>query len=259
MDETRQLYIISGCNGAGKTTASYTVLPEILLCKEFVNADEIAKGLSPFNPESMAIEAGRLMLKRIDELLATRTSFSIETTLATRSYTRLITRAQSAGYKVSLIYFWLNSPELAVNRVLQRVNEGGHNVPIDTIYRRYQAGINNLFRIYAPRVDYWLLADNSVSPRVIVAEGCQVRTGYTNLNFLIASRVMSNNEMQELSDKLRRGLQLAEQRLLERNARHGKLLSQGTPDGKVIYVSATELLERLQKQEKEKSKESEKE
>ena len=164
MDETRQLYIISGCNGAGKTTASYTVLPEILLCKEFVNADEI---------ESMAIEAGRLMLKRIDELLATRTSFSIETTLATRSYTRLITRAQSAGYKVSLIYFWLNSPELAVNRVLQRVNEGGHNVPIDTIYRRYQAGINNLFRIYAPRVDYWLLADNSVSPRVIVAEGCQ--------------------------------------------------------------------------------------
>ena len=156
MDETRQLYIISGCNGAGKTTASYTVLPEILLCKEFVNADEIAKGLSPFNPESMAIEAGRLMLKRIDELLATRTSFSIETTLATRSYTRLITRAQSAGYKVSLIYFWLNSPELAVNRVLQRVNEGGHNVPIDTIYRRYQAGINNLFRIYAPRVFCWL-------------------------------------------------------------------------------------------------------
>ena len=106
-------------------------------------------------------------------------------------------------------------------------------MPIDTIYRRYQAGINNLFRIYAPRVDYWLLADNSVSPRVIVAEGAsKVRTGYTNLNFLIASRVMSNNEMQELSDKLRRGLQLAEQRLLERNARHGKLLSQGTPDGK---------------------------
>ena len=171
MDEARQLYIISGCNGAGKTTASYTVLPEILLCKEFVNADEIAKGLSPFNPESMAIEAGRLMLKRIDELLAAKVSFSIETTLATRSYTRLIKRAQSEGYKVSLIYFWLNSPELAVNRVLQRVNEGGHNVPLDVIYRRYQAGINNLFQIYMPCVDYWLLADNSVSPRVIVAEG----------------------------------------------------------------------------------------
>lgn len=173
MDETRQLYIISGCNGAGKTTASYTVLPEILLCKEFVNADEIAKGLSPFNPESMAIEAGRLMLKRMDELLAANVSFSIETTLATRSYTRLIKRAKSAGYKVSLIYFWLNSPELAVNRVLQRVNEGGHNVPIDVIYRRYKAGINNLFTIYMPRVDYWLLVDNSFLPRVIVAEGNQ--------------------------------------------------------------------------------------
>lgn len=171
MQEAKQLYIISGCNGAGKTTASYTVLPEILLCKEFVNADEIARGLSPFNPESMAIEAGRLMLKRMDELLAAQTNFSIETTLATRSYTRLINRAQSAGYKVSLIYFWLNSPELAVNRVLKRVNEGGHNVPIDVIYRRYQAGINNLFKIYMPCVDYWLLADNSVSPRVIIAEG----------------------------------------------------------------------------------------
>ena len=134
---------------------------------------QIAKGLSPFNPESMAIEAGRLMLKRINELLAAKVSFSIETTLATRSYTRLIQRAQNAGYKVSLIYFWLNSPELAVNRVLQRVNEGGHNVPIDVIYRRYQAGINNLFQIYMPRVDYWLLADNSISPRVIVAEGYQ--------------------------------------------------------------------------------------
>lgn len=171
MDSKKQLYIISGCNGAGKTTASYTVLPDVLECKEFVNADEIAKGLSPFNPESMAIEAGRLMLKRIDELLAAKVSFSIETTLATRSYTRLIKRAQSEGYKVSLIYFWLNSPELAVNRVLQRVNEGGHNVPLDVIYRRYQAGINNLFQIYMPCVDYWLLADNSVSPRVIVAEG----------------------------------------------------------------------------------------
>ena len=166
-----KLYIIAGCNGAGKTTASYTVLPEILECREFVNADEIAKGLSPFNPSSVAIEAGRLMLKRIGELLSAGVSFSVETTLSTRSYINLIQQAQNQGYSVSLIYFWLNSPELAVNRVLQRVNEGGHNVPLDVIYRRYQAGINNLFQIYMPCVDYWLLADNSVSPRVIVAEG----------------------------------------------------------------------------------------
>lgn len=126
MSEGKQLYIISGCNGAGKTTASYTVLPEVLQCKEFVNADEIARGLSPFNPEGMAIEAGRLMLKRIAELMEEEESFSIETTLATRSYARLVKAAQKKGYKVSLIYFWLNSPELAVNRVRQRVSEGGH-------------------------------------------------------------------------------------------------------------------------------------
>lgn len=171
MDKEKQLYIISGCNGAGKTTASYTVLPEVLHCKEFVNADEIARGLSPFNPESVAIEAGRLMLKRIDELLKNRENFSIETTLATRSYIRLVNQAQKQGYKVSLIYFWLNSPELAINRVAQRVSNGGHDIPTETVLRRYQAGINNLFNIYMPDVDYWLLADNSYTPRVIVAEG----------------------------------------------------------------------------------------
>lgn len=171
MGNEKQLYIISGCNGAGKTTASYTVLPEILQCKEFVNADEIARGLSPFNPESVAIDAGRLMLQRINELLRVEESFSIETTLATRSYTRLVHQAQRQGYKVSLIYFWLNSPELAIKRVAQRVSNGGHDIPIEVIRRRYLAGINNLFNIYMPCVNYWLLADNSHNPRVIVAEG----------------------------------------------------------------------------------------
>lgn len=171
MEQSPQLYFIGGCNGAGKTTASYTVLPEILQCKEFVNADEIARGLSPFNPESMAIEAGKLMLKRINELLHACESFSIETTLSTRSYAKLIKQARAKGYKISLIYFWLNSPELAISRVAQRVRNGGHNIPREVIIRRYQAGINNLFRIYMPIVDYWLLADNSTTPRIIVAEG----------------------------------------------------------------------------------------
>lgn len=173
MDSKRQLYIISGCNGAGKTTASYTVLPEVLQCKEFVNADEIARGLSPFNPESVAIEAGRLMLHRIEELLKNRENFSIETTLATKSYVRLVRRAQEQGYKVSLIYFWLTSPDLAIQRVAQRVRNGGHDIPKEVVMRRYQAGIDNLFNIYMPGVDYWLLADNSETPRVIVAEGGQ--------------------------------------------------------------------------------------
>ena len=119
----------------------------------------------------MAIEAGRLMLQRIDGLLKNQENFSIETTLATRSYTRLIHRAQEQGYKVSLIYFWLSSPDLAIQRVAQRVRNGGHDIPRDVVIRRYQAGINNFFNIYMSNVDYWLLADNSNTPRVIVAEG----------------------------------------------------------------------------------------
>ena len=164
------IYGFIGRNGAGKTTASYTVLPEILECREFVNADEIAKGLSPFNPSSVAIEAGRLMLKRIGELLSAGVSFSVETTLSTRSYINLIQQAQNQGYSVSLIYFWLNSPELAIERVKQRVANGGHDVPAPIIRRRYRSGLENFFRIYMPCVDYWMLADNSCTPRVIVAD-----------------------------------------------------------------------------------------
>lgn len=167
----KHLYIISGPNGAGKTTASYSVLPKILQCKEFVNADEIARGLSPFNPESVAIEAGRLMLSRIKELLSRNESFSIETTLATRSYFRLIEKAHQQGYDVTLLYFWLKSPEQAMERVAERVSKGGHNIPPDIIVRRYYEGINNLFKIYMPIVDTWVLVNNSETPRSIVATG----------------------------------------------------------------------------------------
>lgn len=167
----KNLYIISGCNGAGKTTASYSVLPKLLDCKQFVNADEIAKGLSPFCPESVAIQAGKLMLLRIEELLASDETFSIETTLATRSYSELVKRAQEKGYKVTLLYFWLNSPELAVERVARRVSEGGHNIPKDVIYRRYEKGLKNLFNIFIPIVDSWMIVDNGVEPRELIAEG----------------------------------------------------------------------------------------
>src|ERR1043165_3268288 len=131
------LYIIAGCNGAGKTTASLTILPEILDCREFVNADNIAAGISPFNVEGVAIEAGRIMLARIDELLNLGVDFAIETTLATRSYVSLVHRAKALGYNVSLIYIWLNSPELALQRVAVRVRKGGHNIPADVVQRRY--------------------------------------------------------------------------------------------------------------------------
>ena len=167
----KNLYIVSGCNGAGKTTASYTVLPEILECREFVNADEIARGLSPFNAEGVAIEAGRLMLQRIEELLKEDVTFAIETTLATRSYVNLVKRAQRQGYRVNLLYFWLSSPELAMRRVAERVSKGGHDIPEEIIRRRYTAGINNLFMLFMPAVDYWAIFDNSATPRRIVATG----------------------------------------------------------------------------------------
>lgn len=167
----KMLYIIGGCNGAGKTTASYTVLPDILDCREFVNADEIARGLSPFNPADVAIEAGRLMLKRIEELLAREESFSIETTLATRSYVNLVHRAHNKGYRVTLLFFWLNSPELAIQRVAERVSKGGHDIPEDIIRRRYVSGIQNLFNLYAAEVDSWSIYDNSTTLRRNVAVG----------------------------------------------------------------------------------------
>lgn len=170
----KTLYIIAGCNGAGKTTASYTMLPDIWKCREFVNADEIAKGLSPFNPESTAIDAGRLMLKRIDVLLEGDESFSIETTLATRSYLRLIERAHERGFNVNLLFFWLESPDAAIRRVAQRVKEGGHNIPKDTIIRRYHLGINNFFKLFRDRVDCWMLVDNDRTPREIIADSSYI-------------------------------------------------------------------------------------
>lgn len=134
------LYIIAGCNGAGKTTASYSILPEILNCREFVNADNIAAGLSPFNPDNVAFEAGRIMLNRISELMAGQDDFALETTLATRSYVSLIKKAHLQGYKVSLLYFWLASPVIAAQRVAKRVSKGGHHIPVDVINRRYYRG-----------------------------------------------------------------------------------------------------------------------
>ena len=167
----KSLYIISGCNGAGKTTASYSVLPKMLDCLEFVNADEIARGLSPFNPESVAIEAGRLMLQRIEDLLAKDETFAIETTLATKSYINLVRRAQAKGYQVNVLFFWLRTPELALQRVAERVASGGHNIPEEIVRRRYVAGISNLFRIFIPEVDFWNIYDNSQKTRIQIALG----------------------------------------------------------------------------------------
>ncbi len=155
------LYIIAGCNGAGKTTTSYTVLPEMLNCKEFVNADEIAKGLSPFQPETVSFQAGRIMLARIKELIREQRDFAFETTLATRSYAPLLRDAKAKGYALILIFFWLESAELAKSRVAERVKKGGHAIPPETIVRRYARGLHNFNTIYKTMVDRWIAYNNS--------------------------------------------------------------------------------------------------
>lgn len=167
----KNLYIIAGCNGAGKSTIAFSLLPELLECKEYVNADEIARGLSPFQPETVAIEAGRIMLNRIDNLLKENVTFAIETTLSARSYSNLILKAKNSGYNVILLFLWLNSNKLAIKRVQERIKKGGHGIPIDIIKRRYHAGIQNLIKIYIPLCDFWLIFDNSNIPGTVIAHG----------------------------------------------------------------------------------------
>lgn len=166
----KKLYIIGGCNGAGKTTASFTILPNMLNCKEFINADEIAKGLSPFQPEKISLEAGRIMLKRINELLELNENFAFETTLATKSYKSKIIKAHHKNYTVILLFFWLQNVELAIERVKTRVAEGGHNIETDIIKRRFINGIKNLFDIYLSIVDEAMIFDNSGGKPELIAE-----------------------------------------------------------------------------------------
>jgi predicted ABC-type ATPase len=164
----KNIYIIAGCNGAGKTTASYNILPIVLNCKEFVNADEIAKGLSPFQPESVSFESGSIMLSRIEDLMPKEVDFAFETTLATKSFVQTVHKAQLLGYTVNLLYFWLNSIELAKKRVALRVSEGGHHISDEVIERRYIRGIKNLFELYLPICNNIMLYDNSNKSPILI-------------------------------------------------------------------------------------------
>ena len=166
-----QMYILAGCNGSGKTTASYNSLPGIFDCSEFVNSDEFAKSLAPFNPESVPVQASRYMLLKTKFLFERRMDFSIETTLATRSLVKMVKAARAQGYFVTVFYMWLSSPEIAIARIRARVDAGGHYIPEETVKRRYYVGLKYFFNVYVPECDRWILADNSDPPFKIVAEG----------------------------------------------------------------------------------------
>ncbi len=168
-DAARRILIIAGPNGAGKTTFARQYLPREGKCLDFVNADQIAAGLAPFDPASAAIRAGRIMLEEVQAHIRAGTSFAVETTLAGHRYLAEVPRWQAAGYAVKLIYLRLASVELAVARVVSRMAEGGHAIPEDTIRRRYAAGWRQ-FNEFRPMVDAWALFDSSGAAPVLVAE-----------------------------------------------------------------------------------------
>lgn len=164
----KKIIIIAGPNGAGKTTFAGEFLPNEAACPVFVNADLIAAGLSPFQPERAAFKAGRLMLAEIRDHAARGDSFAFETTLSGRAYARLVPAWQQAGFRVKLFFLRLDSPELAVARVRQRVKAGGHHIPTPVIHRRFSAGLQNLEQLYKPLVDEWAVYDNSgVTPQLL--------------------------------------------------------------------------------------------
>ena len=175
--------IIAGPNGAGKTTAAPLLLQRAFAVTEFVNADFIAQGISVFDPGAAAMEAGRVMLKRLDQLGEERANFAFETTLASRSFAPRIVRLQAAGYDFHLNYLWIPSADLAVTRVAERVSLGGHDVPDDVVRRRYEKGLRNFFRIYAPLAKAWHFYDNRKAdgPRLVAEGSGKETTGVVQL------------------------------------------------------------------------------
>jgi predicted ABC-type ATPase len=156
-----RIFVIGGPNGAGKTTIAGGLLPEILECDEYVNADAIAKALSPFESDRAAFKAGRVMLESIHGLADRRKDFAFETTMASRSFAPFLRRCRDRGYEINLLFLWLRSVALAQRRVAKRVRGGGHGIPNDVVRRRYQAGIRNFLRLYVPLADNWYVYDNS--------------------------------------------------------------------------------------------------
>ncbi|MGE3330262.1 MAG: AAA family ATPase [Candidatus Melainabacteria bacterium] len=168
------MILIGGPNGAGKTTAAMAVLPDALQMLEFLNADEIAKGLSPLNPTSVRIQASKIMLERAHGFIRKKVSFGFESTLAAGTTPeKLIASAKTQGFLVVLLYFWLSSPQLALQRVRHRVASGGHDIPEEDVLRRYERSVHNLTKKYIPLADTWMAFDNSNERPYLVAYGEQ--------------------------------------------------------------------------------------
>jgi predicted ABC-type ATPase len=168
-DEQRHVIVVGGPNGAGKTTWAMRRLPDVLTIRDFVNADEIARGLSPFDPESSALAAGRVMITRLNELISAGHNFAFETTCSGRGHARFLEKCRANGYRVTLVFLWLPSAEVALARVARRISQGGHRIPDDIIVRRYAAGLRNMRYLYLPLADIALIYDNSDDSDALIA------------------------------------------------------------------------------------------
>ena len=166
----KAVYIIAGPNGSGKTTFAKLFLPDYVNCPNFVNADLIAQGLAPFEPRAAAIKAGKLVLQQIHEYARRGVDFAFETTLSGKSYVGLLTELKARGYALHLFFLWLPSAELAIARIKERVQEGGHHVPAEDVRRRFARGTNNFFTLYESLLDSWMLFDNSKAKPILIAK-----------------------------------------------------------------------------------------
>jgi predicted ABC-type ATPase len=169
-DEAKNVVVVGGPNGAGKTTWVVQRLPPALKIREFVNADEIARGISPLDPEGNAVAAGLVMIERLNELISTGHSFAFETTCSGRGHITRLRRCREANYRITLVFLWLPSVDIALARVARRVSEGGHRIPDDVVVRRYSAGLRNMRHLYMPLADSAFIYDNSDGEGVLVVE-----------------------------------------------------------------------------------------
>ncbi len=188
----KKIFMVAGPNGAGKTTTALIVFPDLKIF-EFLNADEIARGLAPLNPESVPVAASKLLIKRFQELLDSHKSFAFETTASGKNYIKYLNEAKQNNYQIHLLFLWLHSPELAIKRVAERVQQGGHNIHKETIRNRYFSGLKNLFDHYLKLADSFLILDNSSDKQKIIA-----RKKINNLVDIQDSHTWT--KMQELAD-----------------------------------------------------------